>query len=448
MADTLTTLLSVQVSAERQAALTRLCEGRSVWSTASNILGVGSGSLAEASSGPSVVKKDAEVEGVRYKVVWSCLLLVEMVMTNMACAAHFQALATNVVGKVAELLRLFNSRSTQLVLGAGAIHSAARLKSINAKHLSLVTQCLGMIIAILPHVRASLMAQLPAKQHTLLNDLDKIKKEYVEHNEKVLNKFVTIIGGIVEHGLASRINSIDFDERAKSTLPDGGTVQCCAFLDGVSTNTKKMHQVLSALLPPDHLQDVFSRIFAFVDQKIPELFISAATSVTAQGQGPSFSFPTTEKGKRQMLLEVETMTKNLNGLAGVRPWEFTAVAVLERKLEYRLHASVAFVDVQSSVAAKSANPAMNGVDDDKKNEPGPSAATEADEGLVAMHLEPIDNNGDHKDATLANGESPKLDSTTSDSPLKMDAEPAKENGQPHQAAVDEEERSGGADGAA
>jgi hypothetical protein len=26
---------------------------------------------------------DAEVEGVRYKVVWSCLLLVEMVMTDM-----------------------------------------------------------------------------------------------------------------------------------------------------------------------------------------------------------------------------------------------------------------------------------------------------------------------------------------------------------------------------
>jgi hypothetical protein len=46
---------------------------------------------------------DAEVEGNRFKVVWSCLLLLEMVMDDVACAAHFQTLATNVVGKVAEL---------------------------------------------------------------------------------------------------------------------------------------------------------------------------------------------------------------------------------------------------------------------------------------------------------------------------------------------------------
>lgn len=131
---------------------------------------------------------DAEVEGNRYKVVWSCLLLLEMVMDDVACAAHFQTLATNVVGKVAELFRFFNTRSTQLVLGAGAIHSAARLKSINAKHLSIVTQCIALVLAILPHIRAALMAQLPAKQHALLSDLDKIKLDYSDHSEKILAK--------------------------------------------------------------------------------------------------------------------------------------------------------------------------------------------------------------------------------------------------------------------
>ena len=276
---------------------------------------------------------DAEVEGVRYKVVWSCLLLVEMVMTDLACAAHFRVLATNMVGKVAELLRLFNSRSTQLVLGAGAIHSAARLKSINAKHLSLVTQCVGMIIAVLPHIRASLMAQLPSKQHTLLNDLDTIKKEYEEHNEKILNKFVTIIGGIVEHGLTPRIGNTDFDERGNE-LPND-LITCCMFLEGISTNIRKMHQVLSSLLPPDHLQDSFSRIFAYLDQKLPELFI-AATVGNSPSKPATFAFPTTDEGKKRMLLEVEMTIKNLNELPGVRPWEFTAMSVLEQELDYKL----------------------------------------------------------------------------------------------------------------
>lgn len=281
-------------------------------------------------------KPTAEVEGVQYKVVWSCLLLVEMIMTNLSAAAHFQSLAANAVTKVAEVMRLFNTRATHLVLGAGAIHSAARLKSINAKHLSMVTQCLGMMTSLLPHVRAALMAQLPSKQHTLLNDLDTIKREYTDHGEKVLNKFVTIIGGIVEHGLAPRIAKTDFDARARDLPMGTEELACCVFLEGVSTNTRKMHQVLNAMLPPDHLQDVFSRIFAYVDQKVPTLLIAAASTTNGPNGSPSFALPTSDDGKRRMILEVQSTTTKLNELKGVVPWDFTCMRVLERKLEYKL----------------------------------------------------------------------------------------------------------------
>lgn len=74
-----------------------------------------------------------------------------------------------------------------------------------------------MTIALLPHIRAALMAQLPPKQHALLTDLDSIKNEYKDHSEKVLNKFVSIIGGIVEHGLApkSRASTSTTERRRK-----------------------------------------------------------------------------------------------------------------------------------------------------------------------------------------------------------------------------------------
>jgi len=257
-------------------------------------------------------------------------------MTNVAASAHFQTLATNAVTKVSELLRLFNTRSTQLVLGAGAIHSSARLKSINAKHLSMVTQCLGMVTALLPHIRASLMAQLPPKQHMLLNEIDKIKKEITDHNEKVLNKFVTIIGGIVEVGLAPRIAGTNFDARAADPALSGTSdgIVCCVFLDGVSTNTRKMHQVLDMMLPPEHLQDVFSRIFAYLDNKVPTLLAAAATTPSPNNGAPAFSFPSSDDGKRRLLLEVESMTVCLNGLPGVLPWDFTCTNVLERKMDF------------------------------------------------------------------------------------------------------------------
>jgi vacuolar protein sorting-associated protein 54 len=343
-----------QVSTERQEAISRLCSGRAILSRAfSNVDSADSGSTDDR-------KPDVLVGGVHYKVVWSCLLLVEMIMSDLSAAAHFSGLSTLMVTKVAELLRLFNARTTQLVLGAGAIHSAARLKSINAKHLSMVTQCLGMIISILPHVRAALMAHLPAKQHTLLSAVDQGKKELTEHNEKVLNKFVTIIGGIVEHGLAPKLAGTDFDVRAEQIpLGEDGSIPSCVFFEGVSSNTRKMHQVLVGLLPPDHLQDVFSRIFAFIDQQVPTIIIQASKSPPPkasanggkspqrqtsgprspqrQASGPRFTYPTSDAGKRRLLLEAEYMTKNLNGLDGVQPWDFSAVNVLEKRVEYSLH---------------------------------------------------------------------------------------------------------------
>ncbi|KAG7353112.1 Vps54 vacuolar sorting complex protein [Nitzschia inconspicua] len=322
-----------EVSAERQTSLTRLCTG--LTTVTAHVRNVHENGTDENAITTSEKKPCAEVEGVQYKVVWSCLLLVEMVMTNLSSAAHFHSLAPNAVTKVVELLRLWNARTISLVLGAGAIQSSARLKSINAKHLSYVTQCLGMLMALLPHIRASLMAQLSAKQHTLLSEIDNIKKEYQDHNDKVLNKFVSIIGGIVEQGLAPRIANTDFEARDKDLPFDKmEDIKCCVFLEGISNSTRKLHQVLNSLLPPDHLQDVFSRIFAHLDEKIPALFITAATS---QANGtPTFSFPTTDEGKRRLVLEVLQTTITLNSLSGVHPWDFTAMTVLERKMDYKL----------------------------------------------------------------------------------------------------------------
>jgi vacuolar protein sorting-associated protein 54 len=195
-----------------------------------------------------------------------------------------------------------------------------------------------MMMALLPHIRAALMAQLPPKQHTLLTEIDKIKKEYQDHNEKVLNKFVSIIGGIVEHGLAPRIAYTDFSKRENEhPIKNPDAIPCCVFLEGISNSTRKLHQVLNSLLPPDHLQDVFSRIFAYLDEKIPALFIAAATSANPQNNGsPLFEFPSTDDGKRRLLMEVLHTTKTLNALDGILPWDFTAVNVLERRLDYKL----------------------------------------------------------------------------------------------------------------
>lgn len=385
-----------KVSAQRQTALTRLCTGLSTF-TAPRRNNDENGGDDQASQEKKPV---AVVEGVHYKVVWSCLLLVEMIMTYLASAAYFQqSLATSAVTKVVELLRLFNTRTTNLVLGAGAIHSAARLKSINAKHLSYVTQCLGMIISLLPHVRAALIAQLPQKQHTLLADLDSIKSEFKDHNEKVLNKFVSIIGGIVEHGLAPRIPSVDFDDRAKRQTDDKENPQCFVFLDGIASSTRKLHHVLNALLPPDHLQDVFSRIFAHLDEQIPALFVASASTA-------AFSFPKTDAGKYRLLLEVAHTTKVLNELAGVLPWDFTARNVLERKLDYKFLDSTATKETSTEESTEEQN-------ESEKEEAKPEEESDDKDAAVTPNGDVAANAPEQTNGDTPNGDTPNGDTEPS-----------------------------------
>ncbi|KAK6945695.1 Vacuolar protein sorting-associated protein 54, C-terminal [Dillenia turbinata] len=59
------------------------------------------------------------------------------------------ALSSEIVHRVVEILKFFNTRTCQLVLGAGAMQVSG-LKSITAKHLALASQVISFTFAIIP----------------------------------------------------------------------------------------------------------------------------------------------------------------------------------------------------------------------------------------------------------------------------------------------------------
>lgn len=98
----------------------------------------------------------------------------------------FAPVTTDVIVKAVELLKLFDTRTKQLVLGAQAIQSAARLKSISAKHLAVTAQSISLLVALLPHLRAALLAQLPPKHHIQLLELDRVSHTLIDHHGQVI----------------------------------------------------------------------------------------------------------------------------------------------------------------------------------------------------------------------------------------------------------------------
>lgn len=73
---------------------------------------------------------------------------------------------------VIEVLRLYNSRSCQLILGAGATKSAG-LERITAKHLASTSQALSVMIALIPGI-SSRMSKISGHAHQ--GEFDKIEK--------------------------------------------------------------------------------------------------------------------------------------------------------------------------------------------------------------------------------------------------------------------------------
>lgn len=114
----------------------------------------------------------------------------------------FQGLGPEVMHRVLDLFKLFNSSTRSLVLNAGAV-SQGYLKRISARHLALASQCVGSCMELVTVVQTSLILYLPTNQHMLLNELMKgLTILFDSHRTQLFEKFPEIIKAVAEKSAA------------------------------------------------------------------------------------------------------------------------------------------------------------------------------------------------------------------------------------------------------
>lgn len=213
-------------------------------------------------SGESSEKKKSDlkhltVNGVNYKVVGSVLVVVDIMVQYIECASMFPSLCVDVITGIVETLRTFDSRTDHLVLHAGAMDSAARLRSISAKHLACTMHSLSFLISVLPHSAAALMSMLEPRHHFLLHELDSLVRDLQEHHGRIVAKFVTMVNDFTDAGCA-KLRTIDWDRFHGR----------CEYLEDIQKNVSVLHKVLSDFLSPPQLKEVFSKIFSLLSRKL------------------------------------------------------------------------------------------------------------------------------------------------------------------------------------
>ncbi|KAJ3022304.1 hypothetical protein HKX48_006491 [Thoreauomyces humboldtii] len=290
------------------------------------------------------------IDHKKYNVVACVLLFLKMLTEYIQCMESIPALTTDALNRIAEALKLFNSRTCQVILGAGAMRSAG-LKNISAKHIALAAQALGVIIAVTPHIKDRIQRYLPVKQHVLLGDFDRLLRDYREHQAQLYSKLLSIME---DHCIAQadRLQAIDWDNPEPSQMST--TNACSVPMLQIITQTVNLHNILTRYLPQDNMRSMMGSVFKAYNQCLGDKLNSINLFTGA--------------GKNRLLMDVQYLIQRLASLDGLDgPGNHLEVCVNNIKIKDRRGSAIVMPSVSnqasgggsSSVRSSSDHPAVS-----------------------------------------------------------------------------------------
>jgi vacuolar protein sorting-associated protein 54 len=185
------------------------------------------------------------VAGQQFHVVQTLQLLVGMIGEYLAFRDAVPAFGADVAQRVLELLKVFNSRSCQLVLGAGAMQVSG-LKSITAKHLAVCCQCVSALAALHPALAGALLQGVPRPRGDMLAaGFARALQDLNIHADEIRGKLV----GMMHERLAANVKQLPVlaaSWPAAAAQPAAGPPPPSSF----AATTVKQLQILAGVLSP------------------------------------------------------------------------------------------------------------------------------------------------------------------------------------------------------
>ncbi|PNY06585.1 vacuolar sorting-associated protein 54-like, partial [Trifolium pratense] len=206
-------------------------------------------------------------KGVGYHMVNCGLILLKMLSEYIDMNNLLPTLSSEVVHRVAEILKFFNTRTCQLVLGAGAMQVSG-LKSITSKHLALASQVISFIHAIIPEIRQILFLKVPeSRKLLLLSEIDRVAQDYKVHRDEIHTKLVQIMRErLLVHlrGLPQIVESWN--------RPEDADPQPSQFARSLTKEVGYLQRVLSRTLNEEDVQAIFRQVVVIFHSQISEAF--------------------------------------------------------------------------------------------------------------------------------------------------------------------------------
>ncbi|KAK1992683.1 Vps54-domain-containing protein [Colletotrichum falcatum] len=240
--------------------------------------------------------RTAEIESETFLLPNSAILCLEGISHFLRLIGGIPSMAADVATSLITYLQLFNSRCTQLILGAGATRSAG-LKNITTRHLALASQALSFIATLIPHIREFVRrhAGSGAGVSSLMGEFDKVRRLFQEHQNSIYDKLVEIMSGRASQHSKS-MKTIDWDHDNSQSAH--------AYMETLVKETTTLHRVLTKHLPETSVQLIMGPVFASYKDQFGKVFQAADAK--------------TGTGRDSMLRDVDFFAAKLGKLDGFR----------------------------------------------------------------------------------------------------------------------------------
>lgn len=220
------------------------------------------------------------VDAEPFALVGAALVLVQVVSEYCQSASNLPILSMTLSRHLIDLLRTFNSKCCQLVLGAGALRVAG-LTTITAGNLALVSRALQLVIWLLPRLKAHFQtiesAHHAAMSSTTTSQIgnggpnatvasnnftnsgyDSVEKDFYSHIKEIEAKVLTIVTTLVH----SQLNNWN----ARPPVPSQS-------FRNISRHFVKLHEVLAPILPERQIHQLFRTVHRSFKDKLRELLL-------------------------------------------------------------------------------------------------------------------------------------------------------------------------------
>ncbi|ODN74901.1 hypothetical protein L198_08208 [Cryptococcus wingfieldii CBS 7118] len=207
--------------------------------------------------------KQLAVEDQKYCLVKATAESLLLLGDYLKIVVNLESVVTDVMSRIIEFLKSFNSRTCQVVLGAGAMRSAG-LKNITAKHLALASQSLSVIVSLIPYIREFVRRHLGERQAIMLVEFDKLKRDYQEHQNEIHAKLVAIMSDRLAVHCAS-LREIKWESTPTKEGPN-------SYAEMLVKESATLHKVLSKYVSSSTVEHVMGDVIEAIARRLSEEF--------------------------------------------------------------------------------------------------------------------------------------------------------------------------------